>query len=455
MAVSERDLYAIVNCDGYDSFYTSPDSGRTWVKTNIQADNQQGESLSPLILVEGYQDDKEIIYIRDEQRRIVFISTDNGDSWSSSSERCDAMEVDPKGGLVASCDNGLLRTDDAGNTWQVVSTETYGGIALAFSPQSSQVIYAGILGFMVSSDGGQTWKWRSNGLGAARSELILDTQSDTLYLTNVYELGYRSSDGGISWERFYEGGFNLSVGTEGELWRGAWENLLKSGDQGDTWDGIDLPRGVDRGLSYHISASPVVNGLVYLVYDNPGRIFACPGGVHCEEYPRQPWNIGEALWDAYLYFGGQDVVYLASDWSVEYSVDGGRNWTYCYQDNMSYVQPARGRYRLAIDPRDSDVVYVATYGRGVMRSNSYCRLWLPRRTGLDNLHVNTIAIDPNNPDILYAGTEGGAYVTFDGGNHWGAINSGLPVNSAVYSIVVDRNSRVLASTPNGIFELER
>lgn len=459
VAVSERELYAIGNCDEYDSFYTSRNSGRTWVQTTaLRAFNQQGESFSPLILTDFHQDYKEIIYIRDEQRRIVFISTDKGVSWASSSERCEAMAVDPKGGLVALCDNGLIRTDDAGSTWQVVNANFGGGNTLAVSPQSSQMIYYGGAGFMLSTDGGLTWTERSSGLGAVRSDLILDTQSDTLYLTDLYELGYQSMDGGSSWEKIYEGGFNLAVGAEGELWRGTWETLLKSGDRGDTWDAIDLPQGVDRNLSFRVSASPMINGLVYLVFDNPGRIFVCSGGgVQCEEYSRQlpeeDW--GDSLWDAYLYFGGQEVIYMASDTFVEYSEDGGRNWSLCNRGNNSNIQPSRGRYRLAVDPNDSNVVYLATYGRGVLRSTGHCSLWSPRSMGLDNLHVNTIAIDPNDPDILYAGTEGGAYVTFDGGSHWGVINNGLPANTAVYSIVVDRNSRVLASTSKGIFELVR
>ncbi len=75
--------------------------------------------------------------------------------------------------------------------------------------------------------------------------------------------------------------------------------------------------------------------------------------------------------------------------------------------------------------------------------------------GLGSLFVNSLAIDANNPDTIYAGTDGGAYVSFDGTNTWNKINDGLLGAKVVYSIVVDSDSNVYASTPYGIFKLEK
>jgi hypothetical protein len=73
---------------------------------------------------------------------------------------------------------------------------------------------------------------------------------------------------------------------------------------------------------------------------------------------------------------------------------------------------------------------------------------------MGSLFVNSVAIDPGNPDTIYAGTDGGAYVSFDGGVTWGEINEGLLGATVVYSIVVDPESNVYAATPYGVFRLE-
>jgi hypothetical protein len=65
-------------------------------------------------------------------------------------------------------------------------------------------------------------------------------------------------------------------------------------------------------------------------------------------------------------------------------------------------------------------------------------------------------MDYANPDTIYAGTDGGVYVSFDGGEHWGVVNNGLLGATVVYSIVVDPENptNVYAATPYGVFKLE-
>lgn len=89
-----------------------------------------------------------------------------------------------------------------------------------------------------------------------------------------------------------------------------------------------------------------------------------------------------------------------------------------------------------------------------MASDDGCQTWTPSNNGLSSLFVNTVVIDPNNPDIVYAGTDGGAYISFNGGQTWSEINDGLLGATVVYSIVVDKDSNVYAATPYGIFKLE-
>jgi photosystem II stability/assembly factor-like uncharacterized protein len=155
-----------------------------------------------------------------------------------------------------------------------------------------------------------------------------------------------------------------------------------------------------------------------------------------------------------LFYGtsSEDVMYAVGATSnVTRLSDGDDSWASCAA--MDVPSPNSATV-LAIHPNDTKQVYLATLGKGIQFSNDRCQSWQASSQGLTNLFVNTLAIDPNQPETMYAGTDGGAYVSFDGGATWSQINDGLLGATVVYSIVVDRDSNVYAATPYGIFQLE-
>jgi len=89
-------------------------------------------------------------------------------------------------------------------------------------------------------------------------------------------------------------------------------------------------------------------------------------------------------------------------------------------------------------------------------SEDGCRSWQPRKQGLGNLCVNAIVVNPTDPDLVYAGTDGGAYISYDGGGHWGVVNDGLLGATVIYGMAIDPNDpdTIHAATPYGIFRLE-
>ena len=157
--------------------------------------------------------------------------------------------------------------------------------------------------------------------------------------------------------------------------------------------------------------------------------------------------------DARLFFGMDDpnTIYEIGEGNFYVSVNGGKSWSDCASPGENASQ---SHTRFGIDPTNSDQILLATRGQGVYASSDGCASWTPKNSGLANLYINTIAIDPNNPNTIYAGTENGAYVSFDRGDHWGEINDGLLGVTVIYSIVIDAQSNVYAGTPYGIFKLE-
>jgi hypothetical protein len=88
----------------------------------------------------------------------------------------------------------------------------------------------------------------------------------------------------------------------------------------------------------------------------------------------------------------------------------------------------------AFDPRNSDVVYVATvsYPHDTTRAHVYkttdggqhWHVTATRGTGWTG-DVVSLAADPRHPGRLYAGTNVAVYKTVDGGHSWQAFNKGL------------------------------
>jgi photosystem II stability/assembly factor-like uncharacterized protein len=106
-----------------------------------------------------------------------------------------------------------------------------------------------------------------------------------------------------------------------------------------------------------------------------------------------------------------------------------------FEQRRSDVNSGRLRSVL-LDPRSSDLAYVASAGGGVWKTfNLTARdpTWIPLTDSLGNLSVGALAMDPGDPETLYLGlgdpfevTAGGAlFKSTDGGESWTMLASRL------------------------------
>jgi photosystem II stability/assembly factor-like uncharacterized protein len=159
------------------------------------------------------------------------------------------------------------------------------------------------------------------------------------------------------------------------------------------------------------------------------------------------------------------------------SVDGGATWTHMGLDDTLHIG------RVAIDPRNPDVVYVAAAGhlwgpnreRGLFKTSDGGRTWT------NTLFINKdtgcidVAIDPQDPDVLYAaayqrrraafgfnggGPGSGIYKSSDGGGTWKKLASGLPPGDTgrIGLCIYRRDPRIVYATienaSGGVFRSE-
>ncbi len=125
------------------------------------------------------------------------------------------------------------------------------------------------------------------------------------------------------------------------------------------------------------------------------------------------------------------------------SDDGGSTWT-----NMG-LRASEHIGEILVDPRDSDVVYVAAQGplwgpggdRGLYKTTDGGRTWKAVLTISENTGVSDLEFDPRDPDVIYAssyqrrrhvftlingGPESAVYKSTDAGATWTKITKGLP-----------------------------
>ncbi|HEY9450917.1 MAG TPA: hypothetical protein VIQ60_14295, partial [Gemmatimonadaceae bacterium] len=125
------------------------------------------------------------------------------------------------------------------------------------------------------------------------------------------------------------------------------------------------------------------------------------------------------------------------------SIDGGRTWKNVGLKESEHIG------KIIIDPRNSDVVYVAAQGplwsgggdRGLFKTTDGGATWKKVLDGGDWSGASDVVLDPRNPDVLIAttwqryrrqwgyiagGPQSGVYRSTDGGATWTKSQSGLP-----------------------------
>jgi serine/threonine protein kinase/photosystem II stability/assembly factor-like uncharacterized protein len=404
-------------------------------------------------------------FVAARQRREVYRSQDGGDSWApmggeASTDR--SLAVDPRDGQTLYLGRrfgGLEISHDGGRSWGAAGLGGLGVNCFAFALEG-QATYVGTTdGVYVTMNKGTTWAPLNSGLGNVFVKVHVDPlDGTTLYVEEISKEAsgtagwesarlYRSSDGGLSWQRLPAPGIssNLLIDpSSGTLYRSTeWAaELYRSVDGGLTWTTLAAP--FDAGAAAH--AVHPQNGNLYALKQGRSAYLSADGGLSWQERQSPPAG---AHFEG-LYFDQQgEIAYAVGGTMIGRITSGLDQYVECSRTSSPITH-------LVIDPTDSQRVFLATDGSGVQASEDGCRSWKPRNVGLDNHNVSAIAMDPTNPDLLYAATNGGAYVSYDGGAQWGAINDGLLGAMVVYDVEIDPNdpSKVYAATPYGIFLLE-
>jgi photosystem II stability/assembly factor-like uncharacterized protein len=331
--------------------------------------------------------------------------------------------VDPAVFYFGAVAGGIWKTEDAGTTWRNISdgflgTSSVG--ALAVSESDPNVIYAGMGescirldvshgdGVYRSGDGGETWT--HCGLGDTRhiGEIRIHPKDpDRVYVAalghafgpNTERGLFRTTDGGKSWEKvLYKsdlaGAVDVSFDPHSPetvyatLWqahRNFWElssggpdsGMWKSTDGGDTWTDITRNKGLpDKAIIGKIGvvASPAKAGRVWALFEAS----EAPGLYRSDDFG-ETWKL------------------VNDETNLRY-----RPWYYMH---------------VFADTQDADTVYVNNLEmwKSTDGGEKFTRVATPHGDNHD------LWIDAADNQRMIQGNDGGANVSFNGGESWSTI----------------------------------
>jgi len=390
---------------------------------------------------------KDIIYLSERSRPSVWKSTDAGQSWNeiadfivdgailvmrgklykSTNAGIDWSNITngfPKGILdicvepvhlnnvyVTTNINGVHKSTDGGTNWsQLVTFPDAGAYDIEIDNLEPSILYAAIRGGSLpsgfteiagdrpdgitfsdnagvykSTDSGDTWNQILTTGGSCRVIRIHPGNNNVLAAVDILDGLYISTDGGDNWSLENSisdniihtscdfNGDKIYVGTQG---CGVYSGDLNKNTGTVTWQSERSNKPVPEVYNLQIEVDPVNSNRIY--------VSSYPGGL-----------------------------YRSDDGGLTFTDKNGITPSVIAEDPVR-----QGYYTIAINPANTEEVWLGTWGKGIYKSFDGMSLDIPAN-GNDmkmlRKHIFQIVIDPNPPHTVYTATEEGVYKTTDGG----------------------------------------
>jgi photosystem II stability/assembly factor-like uncharacterized protein len=321
------------------------------------------------------------------------------------------VALDPRhSGLVfAGTTEGLLRSEDGGKSWRLVSSEAVRSIA--FDPAVPERIFFASTtgGLMLSTDGGRTLRQSNVGF-TNRNFTVLTGTHGLLYASSVFEPGtggvYRTANFGLRWER--TGGepeirlMTAAPDQPGTLYGAGYHGVLKSRDGGKTW--TEKASQVPGGQ---------ITSLVALPHD---LVLAATGqGLFRTTMDIGGWQMvatGAAGGISALELSGNQIVGAFGAQGAFASADAGATWRTCGEPSPSTIW-----HGLAFDVPATHTALAAT-SAGLFRSTDDCGSWTRVGGGLLADTVGVVLFHPTRPGEAFVSQDGRVLRSTDGGRNW-------------------------------------
>ncbi len=398
----------------------------------------------------------------------VFISTDNGYTWSPSN-----TGIPPQAG-------------PSGDAIPIFS--------LTVDPHDPSIIWAGTnpTGHIYRSmDGGQTWEERDNGItidyggGLSFRGFTVDPRSsDIVYamgetadpITGFATFGsgtggviFKTTDGGANWMKIWDGGMPSSLArymwidprnpdvlfvSTGIFDRGAVGEgdmntdpfgglgILRSKNGGQTWEFLNEANGLEHlyigslfmhpddpnillAAAGHLTPAPYAGILAEQGHSPLGIYRTTDGGDTWIQVLEPPISrSGEVFTAVELCPSDPNLGYAGSAQAIYHTSDAGLTWELVSGGKTAWGPPgvvAGWPIDMQCDPRDPNRVFANNYNGGNFLSEDGGSTWANASQGYTGAQVRRVAIDPLDLACVYAAGRSGIWRSEDGGASWDGI----------------------------------
>jgi len=406
--------------------YKSTDAGANWVVSSTgipdSVDDVRAVALSP--------SNHSILYAASGSD--VYKSTDAAASWTKqsgglSNSVITDLAIDPSNPSVvfaATTGKGIFKTVDGGTNWTSAGLNTIGVNTVNFVGTTSLNLYAGTRGSGVvkTTNAGLNWQQSSNAPYADVREILIDPNNPAIIYANNSDTLSKSTNQGVDWSATnLSNQVNLLPGfpthklivdptNSSTLYLGVDSSgVFKTTDGGVTWNRVFVVNSDILALVI----DPTNPSNIYLATSSFNLFKSTDGGVTWPPIAA-PGDVAALAIDP----TNSSIVYAGTGFGVLKSTNAGASWSATSLVNPNIIS-------LVMDPTNPSVLYAATFNGGAFKTINGGTSWNAVFSDVAG-HVLSFAIDKNTPATVFAGTEQGVYQSANGGQTSIALTVGWP-----------------------------
>ena len=374
-----------------------------------------------------------------------------------------AIAVDPTNASVAylgAPEGGVWKTTDGGAHWTPL-TDTQPSLAIAsitIDPTNHNIVYAGTgdsylygEGLLKTQDAGNTWQYIASpfagpfnssgyfGGGAHINQIAVDPGNHLIVLAAVWRFPassagiYRSIDGGNTWTQVFPGApaTSITFSSTGSVAYAAVSyyfgtnlaGIYKSTDFGQNWTPVN---------GSGATQLPLTNGGV-----------ASVGEIQLAMAPSSPTTL-------YASIQGLNTFAPLSPNSVFKSIDGGATWNATATNPFSVKTAGNKGMVITVHPTNANIVFLGE--QDLYRSMDGGQTWSVVTTSTDTV-VNSLFGDIRSFGfsaggvVLYVGCDGGPWSTPDAANqniNWTNLTSTLATTQFYPGLSINPSNAAIA-----------